>query len=177
VVEKDFRVKNERLQEWNSIKQAVETRVNINFRANGQVKFRMRPWSIWWFDIGENIGTETSSHFSQEKMSSLRPCVVVSTNNFHTASYNKKIMIMPLTSKKEKTKVKHFHYELKADNYKAYLDKKSHIKYSGLIKDSLVICNDIKTIDTKRIIEPIYDELNKDDIDNIKIFVSKYFGV
>jgi len=177
MIEKDFRVKNERLEEWNNIKKNIEVRVNINYKADGQVKFRMKPWSIWWFDVGENIGTETSSHFSKEKMSSQRPCIIISTNNFHSASYNKKVMIMPLTSKKEKTKIKHFHYELEADNYKAYIDKKSHIKYSGLLKNSLVICNDIKTIDTKRIIEPIYGELSKGDIEKIKTFVSKYFGV
>lgn len=84
---------------------------------------------------------------------------------------------MPFSSKKDKSKVKHFHYELKAENYIAYFDKKSKIKYSGLSKNSLVICNDIKTIDTKRLAEPIYSELNTIDIDNIKIFIGKYFGL
>lgn len=173
----DFTDKNNRLDNWNIHKKDIEKRININHKKDGSIKFRIKPWSIWWFDVGENIGTETGCHFSKEKLTTLRPCVIISTNNFNNASYNKKVMVMPFSSKKDKSKVKHFHYELKAENYIAYFDKKSKIKYSGLSKNSLVICNDIKTIDTKRLAEPIYSELNTIDIDNIKIFIGKYFGL
>ena len=173
----DFTLKENRLDGWNTHKKQIEQRININHKKDGSIKFRIKPWSIWWFDVGENIGTETGCHFSKDKLTTLRPCVVISTNNFHSASYNKKVMIMPFTSKKEDTKVKHFHYELNCDNYKPYFDKKHKIDYLGLNKNSLVICNDIKTIDTKRLLECVYPSIDILDIENIKIFIRKYFGV
>ncbi len=84
---------------------------------------------------------------------------------------------MPLTSKKENKKVKHFQYELKATDYQASKDSKNRVQYKGLAKDTLVICNDIKTIDTKRLIEPIYSCLRECDITEVKSFMKKYMGV
>ena len=173
----DFSLKENRLNNWNEKKKEVQSRININFKDDNVVKFRIQPWSIWWFDIGENIGTETSCHFSQSDISYLRPCIIVSTNNFNKESYHKKVIIMPLTSVKEDAKVKHFHYKLDCNNYKGFFDKKQKLKYIGLEKDSLVICNDIKTIDTKRLYKLIYPSLIEIDINNIKEFVKKYFGV
>ena len=109
--------KNNRLDIWNEKKKQIDKRRNINHKKDGNVKFRIRPWSLWWFEVGENIGSETSCYFLKDKMTSLRPCVVISTNNFNHATYNKKVVVMPLTSKKENGKVKHFHYELKAEKY------------------------------------------------------------
>jgi uncharacterized protein YifN (PemK superfamily) len=173
----DFTLKENRLNSWNNYKKSIEQRININHKKDGSVKFRIKPWSIWWFDVGENIGTGTGCHFSKDKLTTLRPCIIISTNNFNNASYNKKVMIMPLTSKKEHTRVKHFHYELDSSNYKEYFDKKHKIDYVGLSKNSLVICNDIKTIDTKRLYKLMYPSLISNDIDNIKAFIRKYFGL
>jgi len=84
---------------------------------------------------------------------------------------------MPITSKKDNSKIKHFHYELRCKNYKGFFDKQKKIKYLGLEKDSLVICNDIKTIDTKRLENLIYHELKVEDIKELKGFIKKYLGI
>jgi mRNA-degrading endonuclease toxin of MazEF toxin-antitoxin module len=159
---------------WNDIKKVIENKTNINFKKDGSIKFRIRPWSIWWFEVGENIGTETSCHHYNNKISTQRPCVVISTNKFINETYYKKVVILPLTSKKENSKVKHFHYELNSNKYKSI--KQDNIFYKGLEKDSLVICNDIKTIDTKRLVEPIYKQLNEMDKENIKKFIKRYIS-
>lgn len=52
-----------------------------------------------------------------------------------------------------------------------------NINYLGLEKDSLVICNDIKTIDTKRLVQHIYPQLNKEDIKGIQRLISKYISI
>jgi mRNA-degrading endonuclease toxin of MazEF toxin-antitoxin module len=170
-----FLIKDNRLDEWAIHKKAVESQKHINIDARGRVKFRIRPWSVWWFEIGENIGTETGSHFDESRMSTKRPCVVVSNNNFIQESYNKKVVIMPLTSKKPTTLVKHFHYELSSGLYLPVSEIHNKMRYDGLEKDSLVICNDIKTIDTKRLIKAIYPKLHEEDIDGIKMFLGRYF--
>lgn len=61
----DFTDKNNRLDNWNIHKKDIEKRININHKKDGSIKFRIKPWSIWWFDVGENIGTETGCHFSK----------------------------------------------------------------------------------------------------------------
>ncbi len=169
--------KNNRLDSWNDKKKHINGKININHKKDGSVKFRIQPWSLWWFEVGENIGSETSCHFSKEKLTTIRPCIVISSNNFNHATYNKKVIVMPLTSKKEKTKIKHFHYELKSEVSKSFFDKQKRLKYLGLEKDSLVICNEIKTIDTKRLESLIYPELKVEDIQKIKEFIKKYLGI
>lgn len=169
--------KNNRLDTWNNKKKKINHRTNINHKKDGTIKFRIRPWSLWWFEVGENIGSETSCHFSKDSISTLRPYVVISSNNFNHATYNKKVIVMPITSKKDDGKVKHFHSELKADDYNSYFDRKSKIEYIGLEKDSLVICNDIKTIDTKRLWKLIYPSLQKNDKENIQRFIKKYISI
>lgn len=169
--------KDIRLDIWNTKKKILAKRININYKKDGSVKFRIPPWSLWWFEVGENIGTETSCHFTNENLITIRPCIVISSNNFNHATYNKKVIVMPITSKKGNKSIKHFHYELKASDYQAFYEKKQGKKYLGLAKDSFVICNDIKTIDTKRLIEYIYPKLNEKDICEVKLFVKKYFGV
>ncbi|WP_295022703.1 type II toxin-antitoxin system PemK/MazF family toxin [Sulfurimonas sp.] len=170
-----FLIKDNRLNEWAVRKKAVEAQHHINFDSAGKIKFRIRPWSVWWFEIGENIGTETGSHFDPLQMSTKRPCVVVSNNNFIQESYNTKVVIMPLTSKKPTTRVKHFHFELFSGLYLPVSEISNRMQYDGLEKDSLVICNDIKTIDTKRLIKAIYPKLHQSDIDGIKVFLRRYF--
>ncbi len=172
-----FENKDNRLDSWNSKKKRINNRININHKKDGSVKFRIPPWSLWWFEVGENIGSETSCHFTKEKLTTLRPCIIISTNNFNHATYNKKVIVMPITSKKKNAVIKHFHYELKCENYKGFFDKQKRIKYLGLEKDSLVICNDIKTIDTKRLESLIYPELKIEDIKEVKEFIKKYLGV
>ena len=54
---------------WNEAKKIIENKTNINFKNDGSVKFRIRPWSIWWFEVGENIGTETSCHHYKNTIS------------------------------------------------------------------------------------------------------------
>lgn len=53
-------------ENWTDEKKIVENRLNINFRINvnqeTKIKYRITPWSVWWFDIGENVGTETGGH-------------------------------------------------------------------------------------------------------------------
>lgn len=179
----DFRIKDDRLVNWTDEKKIVENRLNINFRINvnqeTEIKYRITPWSVWWFDIGENVGTETGGHVYTDpsKISHKRPCIVISTNKFHNESFNAKVVIMPLTSKKAFTKIRHFHYELNGKNYQGFFDKNKFIKYEGLNKDSLVICNEIKTIDTKRLTQAIYPALLQNDVTNIQTYIKKYLSI
>lgn len=169
--------KNTRIDIWNNKKKIINEKISINHKKDGSIKFRIQPWSLWWFEVGENIGTETSCHFTSKELVTLRPCVIISTNNFNHATYNKKVIVMPITSKKDNSKVKHFHYELVSDNYQSFYNKKRNINYLGLEKDSLIICNDIKTIDTKRLVQHIYPQLNEEDIKSIQRFISKYISI
>lgn len=175
----DFKVKDNRLDNWTVEKKNVENRLNINFKPDKTIKYRIQPWSIWWFDIGENVGTETGGHVYSDpnKVSHRRPCIVISTNTFQNASFNAKVIIMPLTSKKPTTRIRHFHYELKHTNYVGYFDRKRYIRYEGLNKDSLVICNEIKTIDTKRLTQAIYPVLKQEDTDEIQKFIKSYMSI
>lgn len=87
----DFTLKDTRLDEWGNRKKDINKKLAPTHKPDGTVKFRIQPYSIWWFDIGENIGTETSCHFSQNDISYLRPCIIISTNNFNNGSYQKKL--------------------------------------------------------------------------------------
>ncbi|XOB63567.1 type II toxin-antitoxin system PemK/MazF family toxin [Campylobacterota bacterium DY0563] len=169
--------KNTRIDIWNNKKKIINEKISINHKKDGSIKFRIQPLSLWWFELGKNIGTETSCHFTNKKLVTLRPYVIISTNNFNHATYNKKVIVMPITSKKDNSKVKHFHYELVSDNYQSFYNKKRNINYLGLEKDSLVICNDIKTIDTKRLVEQIYPVILDKDIDAVQDFLKKYLSV
>jgi len=175
----DFRLKNDRLENWTQEKKVVEGRLNINFKEEKKIKYRIQPWSVWWFDIGENVGTETGGHVytDPEKVSHKRPCIVISTNNFQNASFNAKVVIMPLTSKKAHTKIRHFHFELDHTKYRGFYDRRKHIRYEGLNKQSLVICNEIKTIDTKRLTQAIYPVLKEEDITDIQSFIKRYISI
>lgn len=176
----DFTIKNERIDNWSSEKKVVEITTNINLYSNGRRKFTIRPWSVWWFNIGENIGTETGSHFNSSNPSYIshqRPCIVISTNDFNgTFTFNQKVIIVPLTSKKPSTVIRAFHYHLNKDKYNpcSTLNK---VYYKGLDRDSLVICNEIKTIDTKRLVSPLYHRLHDEDIDEIQKFIKKYISI
>lgn len=60
---------------------------------------------------------------------------------------------------------------------KDFFDKNKFIKYEGLNKDSLVICNEIKTIDTKRLTQAIYPALLQNDVTNIQTYIKKYLSI
>jgi mRNA-degrading endonuclease toxin of MazEF toxin-antitoxin module len=172
-----FDDKNTRIDTWNNKKKIINKKIGINHKKDRSIKFRIQPWSLWWFEVGENIGTETSCHFTTKDLVTLRPCIIISTNNFNHATYNKKVIVMPITSKKDNSKVKHFHYELKCCDYKNFYDKNKRVSFLGLEKDSLVICNYIKTIDTKRLVEQIYPVILDKDINAIQDFIKKYLSV
>ena len=42
-----FEEKDNRLDSWNTKKKIIDKRININYKKDGNVKFRIRPWSIW----------------------------------------------------------------------------------------------------------------------------------
>ncbi|XPV69983.1 MAG: hypothetical protein ACNI25_05255 [Halarcobacter sp.] len=53
----NFEDKDNRLDSWNNKKKQINNRININHKKDGSVKFRIQPWSLWWFEVGENIGS------------------------------------------------------------------------------------------------------------------------
>lgn len=177
----NFMNKNDRLNNWNDKKKNLENRRNINLRNNGKPLFTIKPWSIWWFNIGENVGTETSSHYDPSDITYIshkRPCLIISTRTFNgTGSFNKKVIVMPLTSLKPTTRIRPFHYKLEHVKYGNCTNLQTKREYNGLGKDSLVICNEIKTIDTKRLTSQLVDVINEEDKLNIQNYIKKYLSI
>lgn len=98
-------------------------------------------WSIYWVNIDPTIGSEQSK---------TRPVLVISDDDINKIL--PVINILPITSHKQGRKVYPNEVLLKKEQ-------------SGLDKDSLVLCYQIRTVDKKRLIKKL-GEVKNDDIRN-----------
>ncbi len=159
--------KLERLDIWNEEKKKLDTILPINQDSNKRPKFTIKSWHIWWYYIGENVGKEFGSHFDKESESMIhkRPGIIVSTNKMLSDSKHFKVIILPLSSIKEYSVQQNFHHKLLHSNYPN-------------IKDSFVLCNEIKVIDVRRLSRQITRKaINQEDIDGIKSLMCNYIDI
>jgi len=76
-----------------------------------------------------------------------------------------KVIILPLSSIKEYSVKQDFHYTLLQSDYPA-------------IKDSFILCNEIKAIDVRRLDKQISrNAINQNDIDGIKMQMRNYIDI
>jgi len=166
---------NERLDKWNIEKKEInQKKETVNKSDVGRVKFDIMPWTIWWFIAGENIGRELGSHVDiDDNYSFRRPCIVISKLKSLKDTDHNIITILPMSTKSDGIGIyKKFIHKLEA---KKYL-KTSRIN-KGLKKDSYVVCHQLKTIDTKRLLSQVTTRILDDDIAEIKEKVKDYIDL
>ena len=163
---------NIRLDEWYIEKKEIShKKETVNKREVGTVKFDIMPWTIWWFKVGENIGRELGSHVDRnQKFNFNRPCIVISKLKSLKDTDHNIITILPMSTKSDGIGIyKKFIYKLEATKY----PKQSRIN-NGLKKDSYVVCHQMKTIDTKRLISQVTTRILDEDIVKIKEKINMY---
>lgn len=163
----------ERFNTWNKQKQELHLKKQrINRDKKGNIGFGIKTWSMWWFYSGQNIGDEHGAHIDDDgKMGLMRPCIVISQPKQLKETSNNKVIIIPLTSKKETQVIRPFYVELKAKMYP------QSDKFKGLEKDSYAICNEFRTIDIKRFISKITEKMLDEDIKKIKEKLNEYIDI
>ncbi len=166
---------NNRLDSWNiEKKQITHKKETVNKTAVGKVKFDIKPWTIWWFEAGENVGREIGSHVnSDESFNFKRPCIVISKFKSLEDTDHNIITILPMSTKSDGLGI-----------YKKYIHKlesKDYPKVSrfnkGLKNDSYIVCHQIKTIDTKRLLSQVTTRILEADIKQIKQKVKNYIDI
>jgi len=166
---------NIRLDEWHIEKKEIShKKETVNKREVGTVKFDIMPWTIWWFKVGENIGRELGSHVDQnQKFNFNRPCIVISKLKSLKDTDHNIITILPMSTKSDGIGIyKKFIHKLEAVKY----PKQSRIN-KGLKKDSYVVCHQMKTIDTKRLISQVTTRILDEDITEIKERMNMYLDL
>lgn len=161
-----------RLDEWHIEKKEIcHKKETVNKREVGTVKFDIMPWTIWWFKVGENIGRELGSHVDRnQKFNFNRPCIVISKLKSLKDTDHNIITILPMSTKSDGIGInKKFIHKLEASQY----PKKNRIN-KGLKKDSYVVCHQMKTIDTKRLISQVTTRILDKDIVAIKEKMNMY---
>lgn len=165
---------NQRLDQWNEIKKVVnQKKETVNKDEVGKVKFDIKPWTIWWFEAGENVGRELGSHLNIDNTCNFRrPCIVISNSKSLADTDHNIITILPMSSKSSELSIN-----------KKFIHKLEALKYSkigglkGLKKDSYVVCHQMKTIDTKRLITQVTKRILDEDITQIKEKIKYYIDL
>lgn len=164
-----------RLDAWNEEKkQIVHKKETVNKTEVGKVKFDIMPWTIWWFTVGENIGRELGSHISEDSTFNFRrPCIVISKLKSLEDTDHNIITILPMSTKSDGIGI-----------HKKYIHKLESIKYpktskinKGLKTDSYVVCHQMKTIDTKRLLTQQTTRILDEDVAEIKNKMNKYLDL
>ncbi len=166
---------NTRLDNWHIEKKEIShKRETVNKTEVGKVKFDIMPWTIWWFKVGENIGRELGSHVDKEqKFNFNRPCIVISKLKSLEDTDHNIVTILPMSTKSDGIGIhKKFIHKLESNNY----PKKSKFN-KGLKNDSYVVCHQIKTIDTKRLLSQVTTRILDKDIDEIKEKMNMYLDL
>jgi mRNA-degrading endonuclease toxin of MazEF toxin-antitoxin module len=166
---------NERLDQWNNIKKVVnQKKETVNKSIVGKVKFDIMPWTIWWFEAGENVGRELGSHTDiNNNYNFRRPCLVISKLKSLEDTDHNIITILPMSTKSDGLGIhKKFIHKLEEKNY----PKTSRFN-KGLKKDSFVVCHQIKTIDTKRLLSQITTRILDEDINCVKSKIKSYIDL
>ena len=178
-MEKDLKDEiNHRLDEWHKEKKEItHKKETVNKDDLGKVKFDIMPWTIWWFTAGENIGRELGSHVHDDQSFNFRrPCIIISKLQSLYDTDHSIVTILPMSTKSDGIGLhKKFIHKLEASNYpKDYDDSKFH---RGLKKDSFVVCHQMKTIDTKRLLSQVTTRIMDKDVTAIKQKMYKYLDL
>jgi mRNA-degrading endonuclease toxin of MazEF toxin-antitoxin module len=166
---------SKRLDSWNEEKKEIVHKPHpVNKKSNQEKLFDIMPWTIWWFAAGENIGRELGSHLGSDNTCSFRrPCVVISKLKSLEDTDHNIITILPMSTKSDGLGIhKKFIHKLEASKY----PKQSRIN-KGLKNDSYVVCHQMKTIDTKRLITQVTARILDEDITEIKSKMNKYLDL
>ncbi|MFW2585557.1 type II toxin-antitoxin system PemK/MazF family toxin [Aliarcobacter butzleri] len=165
---------NARLEAWHIKKKEITNKTHpVNKYPNQRIIFDIKPWTLWWFEAGENIGKEIGSHVNEDNSYFFnRPCIIISTIKSLKDTDDSIVTILPMSTKSSGIGIhKHYVYKLEKEKY----PKKG--KFKGLKVDSYVICHQIKTIDTKRLIQMVHERIEEEDIKAIKINMRKYIDI
>lgn len=165
---------NKRLDEWHIKKKEITHKNNpVNKYDNQKVIFDIMPWTLWWYNAGENIGRELGSHVNKDDSFFFnRPCIVISKLKSLKDSDHTLVTILPMSTKSEGIGInKNYVHKLEKEKYK------KDGKLKGLKEDSYVICHQIKTIDTKRLIQMVHKRINDDDIEHIRNNMKDYIDL
>lgn len=165
---------DDRFDEWNTKKKIITRNIPVNKKDMNQKKFDIKSWTIWWYQAGENVGHETGTHIDHytNVYSFNRPCIVISNLKSLEDTDHSIITVLPLSSKSEGlSKGKDYTHLLEAKKYP------KNGKLKGLSKDSHVLCHEIKSIDTKRLISMVHKRINDDDIVAIQEKIKKYIDL
>lgn len=165
---------NTRLDSWHlKKKEIIHKPYPINKNSMQQVVFDIKPWTLWWFESGENIGREIGSHVNDDNTFFFsRPCIIISNVKSLKDTDNNIVTILPMSTKSQGIGInKSYIHKLEKEKY----TKKG--KFKGLKVDSYVICHQIKTIDTKRLIQMVHERITEEDIEAIRINIKKYIDV
>jgi uncharacterized protein YifN (PemK superfamily) len=166
---------DERLDAWNTKKKEIcHKKATVNKTDTGKKKFDIMPWTVWWFVVGENIGRELGSHVDINNNHNFhRPCIVISKLKSLEDTDHNIITILPMSTKSNGTGInKKFIHKLEASDY----PKKSKFN-KGFKTNSYVVCHQMKTIDTKRLLSQITERILDKDITKIKEKMQKYLDL
>lgn len=164
-----------RLDVWhNEKKQLVHKKETVNKTDVGKVKFDIMPWTIWWFVAGENIGRELGAHVNDDDTFNFRrPCIVISKLKSLQDTDHDIVTILPLSTKSDGIGIhKKFIHKLCKEDYPK-VDKFNQ----GLKHDSYVVCHQMRTIDTKRLLSQVTKRIREEDIEQIKERVKSYIDL
>lgn len=165
---------NKRLDDWNEKKKEITNKNNpVNKDGMNKLLFDIKPWTIWWFEAGENVGMEIGTHVdANDSYLFSRPCIVISKVKTQLDSNHSLVTVLPMSTKSEGIGIhKKYLHKLEASNYPR------ERKLKGLTKDSYIIGHQIKTIDTKRLIGQYTKRINEDDISAIRDIMKKYIDI
>lgn len=165
---------NNRIDVWSTKKKEITNKNNpVNKNSVNKKVMDIMPWTIWWFEAGENVGIETGAHVnSDDSFFFNRPCIVVSKlKSQHDSDYSL-VTILPMSTKSEGIGVhKKYIHKLEATKYP------KEGKYKGLKKDSYILGHQIKTIDTKRLMTMVTKRIQDEDIEVIRNIIKKYIDI
>lgn len=166
---------NKRLDKWSIEKKEISHKLYpVNKKATQEKLFDIMPWTTWWFVAGENIGRELGSHVSNDsEFNFRRPCIVISKLKSLEDTDHNIITILPMSTKSDGLGIhKKFIHKLEAVKY----PKTSRIN-KGLKNDSYVVCHQMKTIDTKRLLTQVTTRILDEDVLEIKKKMNKYLDL
>lgn len=162
---------NTRLDDWNIKKKEISHKIPTNKHDNSTVKFDIKPWTIWWYQAGENIGLEAGSHVNADgSYSFFRPCIVVSHQTCLDKTNGSIVIVIPLGTKSLGVGTEGL-YKIEASNYPKTK------RLNGLKSDCYAFCHHIKSIDTKRLMNQSTDRMIKDDIVAIKKEITYFIDI
>lgn len=165
---------DERFDEWNNKKKTISKKKPVNKDDRNKVILDVMPWTIWWFEAGENIGYELGTHVDHHHNTYKfnRPCIVISKLKSLKDTDDSVVTVLPMSTKSEGVGIhKKYVHLLEAEKYP------KNGRFKGLSKDSYVICHQIKSIDTKRLISMVHKRINDDDVESIQHKIKKYIDL